>query len=348
MSDASGAVIAKARAMYGNRLFENNYNDLLRKQSVSEVAGYLKTQTNYAEVLSDVNENLIHRGQLENLLRRDLYEEYTRLIYFDQSINKDFMGFIIVKAEIDQILTSILNVSNGEPVGNFHLPLFFVKQLGFDVYRLFKASSIKDILETLENTPYHEIIKEYAADFSPYLYTKIAADLRRYYFSDIFSRIDKYVAKSSAPELNEFFMTMAELENITSIIRLKSYFNYTPDKIKPYMLPYFCKIKRVDIGALIEELSIDEVFKFLATTKYGNIFEDIKLGDYGKNAQFIRLKTCKRLIRVSQNMPSVMVAYVFLKEIEIKNIISIIEGIRYGTEPAAISEMLVTENQSNH
>ena len=51
----------------GGRLSKEDYDELLRRKSVADITFYLKHQTAYSEVLSDVHEATIHRGQLENL-----------------------------------------------------------------------------------------------------------------------------------------------------------------------------------------------------------------------------------------------------------------------------------------
>ena len=61
MSKASGAIIAKAKAMHGASLKEADYLELVRKHSVAEVVSYLKNETNYRDILKDVRENNIHR-----------------------------------------------------------------------------------------------------------------------------------------------------------------------------------------------------------------------------------------------------------------------------------------------
>ena len=44
MSKASGAIIAKAKAMHGANLKEADYLELVRKHSVAEVVSYLKNE----------------------------------------------------------------------------------------------------------------------------------------------------------------------------------------------------------------------------------------------------------------------------------------------------------------
>ena len=67
--DSSGAIPAKARAKYGRRLTSEDYNNLIHCKTVAEVANYLKSNTYYNDVLSQLNEHNIHRGQVELLLK---------------------------------------------------------------------------------------------------------------------------------------------------------------------------------------------------------------------------------------------------------------------------------------
>ena len=50
--------------MYGRRLTDKDYEDLLACKTVPEVANYLKNETVYSEILSGLNENDVHRLSL--------------------------------------------------------------------------------------------------------------------------------------------------------------------------------------------------------------------------------------------------------------------------------------------
>lgn len=345
MSGASTAIVAKARAMYGRRLTKENYTELLRKQNVSEIVSYLKNQTAYGGVLSDINENLVHRGQLESVIRRQLYEEYTKLSHFNQKPGHGFMQFIVIKAEIEQILSCILNVSNDIYTVNFKLPVFFIKQLSFDIYKLFKAQSFEEILEVLDHTPYHKILKKYAAGFSQKDYTQIETDLHTYYFEQVFALMDRFVTHSARTELERLFLTMAEIENIVKITRLKAYFHYSAEQIKPYLLPFHRKLTQKDYDQMLNAQDAQEIFDFLKQSRYKKYFMKLEPAYYDKYIKQSRYRRSAQLMRFSRNYQSVFTAYMFLKEIEMKNIISIIEGIRYGAEPATIEKMLVFDAQ---
>ena len=47
------ALTVKARAMFGKRLKEEDYEALIQKRDVSEIAAHLKNETSYSAVLSN-------------------------------------------------------------------------------------------------------------------------------------------------------------------------------------------------------------------------------------------------------------------------------------------------------
>lgn len=71
-TQASNAILAKARAMYGRRLTARNYQELLNCRDLPDLISYLKTRTSYSEALQAANPATTHRAQLETLLRLNL------------------------------------------------------------------------------------------------------------------------------------------------------------------------------------------------------------------------------------------------------------------------------------
>lgn len=63
-------------AMYGRRLTERNYTELLNCHSVNEVANYLKNRTAYADIFEGTTTTDIHRGQLETMLKKRVFDQY--------------------------------------------------------------------------------------------------------------------------------------------------------------------------------------------------------------------------------------------------------------------------------
>ena len=79
MSVEYSAIAAKLKAMYSKFLTRDDYEQLLERKSVNDICSYLKSTPGYGEVLEQVNERDIHRGQMEILLEQEMVDEYVRL-----------------------------------------------------------------------------------------------------------------------------------------------------------------------------------------------------------------------------------------------------------------------------
>ena len=87
MSVEYSAIAAKLKAMYSKFLTRDDYEQLLERKSVNDICSYLKSTPGYGEVLEQVNERDIHRGQMEILLEQEMVDEYVRLYNMDAKDN---------------------------------------------------------------------------------------------------------------------------------------------------------------------------------------------------------------------------------------------------------------------
>ena len=104
---SSNAILAKSRAMFGRSLTNQNYEEMLACRTVGDVAAYLKARTSYADVLEGAAAAGIHRGRLEELLRRRLLLQYEALCRYEMSIGQDFYKYFITGNDISQILKCV-------------------------------------------------------------------------------------------------------------------------------------------------------------------------------------------------------------------------------------------------
>ena len=111
MSVEYSAIAAKLKAMYSKFLTRDDYEQLLERKSVNDICSYLKSTPGYGEVLEQVNERDIHRGQMEILLEQEMVDEYVRLYNFMDNSKRTVMEFwfmrrdCILKREIRYIYT---------------------------------------------------------------------------------------------------------------------------------------------------------------------------------------------------------------------------------------------------
>lgn len=342
-SVANYALSAKVRAMYGQRLTPQNYKELLRKQTVNEVAAYLKQQTSYNRLLSDINENLIHRGQLENILKKQFFDEYIKMFYFINQNERKFYDFIVIQMEIDEILSCIRFINAGRMSEYiFSLPAFFVKHSNIDIYGLAKVRTFSELQELLRGTPYHDILQQFEQNSENKFDTiKIEIEFKKYYYTKILSIIENSFSGKTKDDVLKSFAMEIDIENLTLIMRLKKYFNSSNEYINNLLLPFYFKVNKDEINKILQETEISSVWKAILDTYYGKIFKKYNfeyIEKYGQQASF---EYHKKLLRFTFDTPSLVVSFMQLKHIELNNIINIIEGIRYALPAAQINKLLI-------
>lgn len=339
----SQALTAKAHAMYGRRLTQQNYRELTRKQTVSEVASYLKQQTAYSTLLRDVNENLVHRGQLEVILRRDLFDQYMKFFHYLNEDEDQFYRFLIMKMEISEVLSCLRLLNAGRQEDYIlTLPAFFAKHATFDLYGLAKVNNFADLLQLLKSTKYYEILKKYDPSEGEKIdVIKIEFEFNKLYYGTVLDIIERcFTGKVKSQLLNSFGMQI-DLSNISGILRLKKYFNAESKYIDSLLLPYYTKVSHSELVNIMEAPDAEAAWRAACKTFYGTAFKKYEFEYVENYAQQIMYSYHKKLFMYTNSAPVAIVSFLQLKETEINNIIHIIEGIRYSLPPAQINKLLV-------
>ncbi|SDN25408.1 V-type ATPase subunit [Acetanaerobacterium elongatum] len=341
----SYTILAKARAMYGKRLKPENYKDLLQKHSVSEVAAYLKNETSYSKALSGIQENLIHRGQLENLIRRDTLMKFLRLSRYDSSRDNGFYHYYMLNIEAEQILACLRLLNSGLLESYIEtLPGYLLNYITFDIIKLAHANNFDEVLESLRKTEYYEVLlpcKPQRGELPDIFECEYR--LRQHFYDKAFLLIKGRYHGEQRRQLTELFVSQMELANITSIYRLKHFFRADAQTIESRILKtHNAKIDR-EMAELIKAQDTKEMLALLDRKRKNNFYaaDDFEFIEHAN--QQTRLSVNKRYLYFSRYPSVVFAAYMLLCRIEIENITTIIEGIRYNMPPAEIEKLLVIQ-----
>jgi V/A-type H+/Na+-transporting ATPase subunit C len=344
MSDQSSlAMASKAKAMYGKHLKSGDYTELLRKRTVQEIAGYLKNETAFKSVLEGINEFSIHRGHLEMLVRQTFYLDFLELIRYGQTNKDHFYEYGVLMIEIKQILMSIRLLSETDKTSQIaQLPIFANRMISFDVEKLIKVNTYEELLTVIKHTPYYNLLKPLKPlSILDIDYANFEVVLKTYYYKRVYEIIEHEFSGKDKQDIKDLFDTQVELENITKIYRLKKYYNANTYEIKKVVNPTYKRIPRKTLDEWIDTKDADSFLKAVNSNAY-DIPTDIKEFQYIEyQTDAIMFDLNKRLMRFSTNPNIILVSYLSLLEIEIRNIIDIIEGIRYKVENDKIAKLLI-------
>lgn len=349
---SDNVVIAKTRAMYGNMLKSKQYEDLMTCKSVPDIATYLKNNTIYSNILGNVNEVTIHRGQLEDLLKKQAFENYSKIYHYlnnnNSSNENDMFRMIIEEFEILEILRMILLLKANNPNEYIvSLPGFLISKCHIDLLKLAKVRSFDDLLECLSNTHYYKILfKNKPTEENPKIdYISCEHSLYNYFFKRLYSMINDKTKKYEKIELNKLVGTRLDNLNICNIYREKVLFKSDPQQIRKRIFPFFRLLTKDKIEKAISSSDSDQINKliqelFANDDKISNI-SDKEVCYIENYTSRIKYKLCKQYLHLSNNVSTVFYAFYILSQIEISNLIYIIEGIRYKVPPSEIKNLLV-------
>lgn len=341
-SMSSNAILAKARTMYGRRLTDKNYGDLLSCRTVAEVASYLKNQTVYSEILVGLDENNVHRGQLETLLRKKIFYERASLARFDMNSEQFLTRFFVNRMEISQIMRciSLMNIGRTSEYA-YEMPVFFDKYTKLNLKAFSNVNSLEELCDIISNTKYAKIIREFIPASGEQLdIPKIETALYIYNYGQLFDTVNKVTKGSEKKELLNLLDAFVDFRNFVRVTRLKLGYNASDEYVKSMLLP-FGRLSKNQIDSMLQATNSNELMTLLKSTYIGKSLANTEYSSQSQMGTALKALYCKRNIRLSVNASVVMLSYITLSEIELSNIINLIEGTRYGLSEEEKARLLV-------
>lgn len=339
---ANNAIIAKAKAMYGNFLKPDDYEKLIKFNAVADIANYLKKHPNYEAILKDIQENTVHRGHLESLIKKNTFDQVLRLSKLIFSKDEAFYKLNLVKLENEIVLAVIRTFISEEKDDKAVLPYFFNVHTELDMDLLIKAEKFDDLLMAVKQTPYFDILTPFNTDNTDNIrYLDIEYNLEKYYYDEAFKRINLFYQGKLKKDLMSIFQTAIELKNITKIYRLRKFYHSDPITIKNVLIRKHSRISDQRIDEMIALKNPDDILKYLAKSEYAKFTNDQDYIYIEYYAGKIKYDLAKKFMYFAQEVPKVYQAFIALSEIEIENITNIIEGVRYQVSENEIKQMLI-------
>lgn len=346
VSRSGNAMMAKAHCLYGKRLNDGDYRNLLQKRTIGEIAGYLKSQTYYSAALTEVKEELIHREQLESLLSRYAHDAYMRLTkysYGDEALLKIY----VMQSEAEQLIAAARLLSAGAMdrfIADF--PAYLSRHMSFDLFAVAACKTYDDLLNAVEGTGYYQVLGRFrpVSSSSRTDITALETGILTHYYEKILGLVRESYSGRARESLEKMIRLRVDLHNLGVIYRMKRYFGKDRAAVSARLLPvrslisskvYDEMLGAQDYAEVTETFSRQPVFRMYPVAR-----------GTGAERMITQLQRVKRQIARTQFRfsiePAVAVyAYMTMLDIEIRNIVNIVEGVRYELPQNEIREMLV-------
>ena len=327
------AVNTKIRSLIGQLLKNEDYSNLLSKKSVVEVAAYLKQKTHYMDILNDINENEIHRGNLELLLKKSHLNGLKKLVYYFHDDYKEFYKSLFIRYEIEDLkaMARVIKTGYSDNSMSKESYMYIGKYKKINTSNLLTSKSLYDFIKNLKKTVYYEYLRPLIENNREISLFSFEMTLDLAYFN-LFYKSLKLINHEDRLLMENNQGINIDLLNLQWIYRGLKFYNLPPEELYNYTITNGIEFDKNDIKELCYSKSLNEFKNKILNTKYSFLFEQENTTDIFMERRILRYQYFPLKKISTENELNIMksIVYSLFLEIEIRDIISIIENIRYG------------------
>lgn len=305
----------------------------------TEVFDYLKNKYGYMEYLPQDRKLDLHRGDLEVSLHRLIVGEIERMLHYMSCNYKSFFKTMLMKYEIHDLELILRDIAlNGElsddPEKQF---IHSTKYELIDFKKLIETKDVKQFIEQLKDSVYYEPLKTLEKEDIKDRHWHMEMKASTTFYKILFEKA-KNLNEIDAEIATRIIGTKIDCLNIEWIYRAKKYYNISKEEMLIYSLPNGYKISFGKLKKLIYVEDIKEFEKLIENYIKTPIFDKAdELLEKHLNQLFYNLLNKQE----NHNGVGRLMGYIYKSEIELNDLVSIIEGLRYGLEQQQIKHYLV-------
>lgn len=339
---AYSGITTKVKSLQSNLLKESDYKELASLTSVSSAVAFLKGKPAYRSIFQAIDEQTIHRGEIEQLLIHSLYSDFTKIYLFADIHQRKFLDTYFIRYEVNVLkscLRSVFDHREGMTIDLSFFKAFFDQHSKLDITKLTSSNSIEELVNNLRGTSIYPILSNLSNIKEPKLFDyEMALDM--YYFSNMWKKRSKNFKKEELEIISHSFGTKIDLLNIQWIHRCKRYYNMSSADIYAMTIPVNYKLSKASITELVE-CPLEQFSDQLEKTYYAKVYHPFRRHDLEVFYKSVLDRMHQRDSRHNPYSIAIINSYLYFKDKEIDKITTALECIRYGLEPKEIEHYLI-------
>lgn len=329
MSARYEALAAKAKAMYGRRMRRGELQQLAQLDSVQQVMDELSQQPSWGEGMRRLSrQGLVTRGRLEDALRDQLRQEGMRLMAFIPHEDWALMDFPLLRAEVDQILAALSRLHASLYREMEELPWGYISRVKVDLAGLHHCQDFNGLVEATRGSIFHDALSRLADGEKLPDYGVAEALLWSVYYRHILRLIARRYEGDTRRLLEQSVGGQVDMLNIMHILRMKQFFA-REDNYLPVLLPYHYRLRQDRVRAMCAAAGPQEVLQLLEGTPYAETFRGAAPEQLQDRYSMALYQLSRRQLRMGKPSVYTAVAYLNLRELELRAVVSAVETVKY-------------------
>jgi V/A-type H+-transporting ATPase subunit C len=336
---------ARMRGLKGKLIGQAQLESFLGTSDTGAITSVLG-QTAYGDHLRDATSI----PWIEHGLKQDLVECYVKILVFLRGRAGRFVEALLRKFELLNLKSIVRSFVHGsiieEPVQSFIFSLG--KYHTIPIQEALKADDLESLIALMERTPFSRPLEigyqqyESAGRIFP---LELALDLD--YYERLWEALDALgpFDKHSASRLMGI---QYDITNLVWIFRFKEYYGFSPEQIYQYIIPHGLRIH----GDVFREIAAsDDVVESVVNLRvkpYDDLLRSVPRVDnsfiLGAELDLLRY-FYRESLKIFMKFPfqaAQLIAFFVCKEMEIKDIITILSGKHLGLSQERIRSYMIT------
>lgn len=325
-------ISTKIRAMQSKLVSEEEIQELLQYTDIAQVTAWLKRTPEYSKVWNDLDENALHRGQIEKLLKASIFNDFSKIYQFANSEQRKFLDLYSRRYEIralKAIMTNLFDHRDIDPVDVSPYREFFRKHSNLDLDKLSACTTMHEFVDALKGNEFYEPLSKIQNHDTALLFDYgMALDL--YYFSMIWKVRKKLFSGKDLDQITKAYGAKFDLLNLQFIFRSRRFFQMAPADIYALLIPMNYKLKHEEITSIVEASSYEEARARFHKTYYGRKYDHLSAHNLEDFYNYMLRSTLEKEARQDPYSVAMLYSYMYHKEHEVNRLTIAIECIRYG------------------
>ena len=321
-----GASAVKTRSMYGQRLKAQDFAHMKTLKTVPDAASYLKSHPAWQRVLEHAPAD-IHRGELERLLRATVTGEYGRVFRFIAPSDRELAMYPYLRYEMFYLMGFLRLLRAGRPHNwDYINPPGISGKIDFVTFKT--CTNYRSFLAAIRGSFFYKPLAAAAPDGTMPDYTAADITVHNHYFTSLLAAATKRYRGKTRETFEEAIGIQTDMANITRIFRLRRFYPNRDTDISGCLARQY-RVSRTFLDALFASPDDETAYTLLKASRYAKLFSDNTF-DTIEGYYFKALYDFNRRRYRSAPDAYTPLAYLFLKEAELRVLIHTIECIRYG------------------
>lgn len=335
---------ARVGAMRSYLLGADEFKAMSEAPSFSDAVAVLR-ETEYSRELSKLSSPTLL--DIENMLSKSLIRDHEKIATSVKGAAKSFLEQYARKFEIASIKTLIImKTSKLAPPEKEYPWILYRTMTASVVQRLLQMETLEELIEMLKFTEYYPALRKalsehkegepafsFIAALDSYVYGKLAGHMK------LMQGRDREIVR-------RLVGTEIDAKNLLTILRLRG---SDEDKAWASLIPYRYRLSESELRSIFSAKSMGEVASQAAQFKYGELIAR-GLKDYEKTESLsvLELEFKKHILRMNRKAflgdrfnIGVPIAYLNLKENEVRNVVAILKAKEDGLSAEQISPLLL-------